>query len=101
MRMKKVNGSGSTSVIKTLEYLLRNKWTEITSLDDQARVITSLFSMAKMKQVSNEPQSNKQFISNALEMADNFIFDLSELRGDRKVKIGNAIQVYYHLVCEI
>lgn len=45
MRQKKLE-QGSTSVIKTLEYMIRAKWNEISDLNQQVRVVNSFLNMA-------------------------------------------------------
>ena len=50
--------------------MVKNKWQEINDINHQARVINSLFEMAKMKIIYNESHSNKAYIANILELVD-------------------------------
>jgi len=72
MRQNKLGKQkGSTSVIKTLEYMVQNKWQEITDLNDQVRILNSFYEMAKIKLIIDEkPENNRRYIQSVLELTD-------------------------------
>lgn len=50
---------GSTSIVKTLEYIVSTKWLEF-EIGLQAKVLNSMFDLSRLKLVKGE--KNKQFI---------------------------------------
>ena len=57
----------STNVIKTLEYMVANKWHDFQS-DDQARILSAFYAMAQKKCIKNDTKGNRSYINTILDL---------------------------------